>query len=84
MFGVYEAKWHKKLLMTYYCNKICRDFRGKGKFKKGNKRCDICKIYVKFKGFSCPCCGHRLQSRPKNKNRKIVHDKKTGLDKRRI
>lgn len=70
--------------MVYFCRKICKNFKGKGKFKKGNKRCIICEIYLKLDGFFCPCCGHRLQSRPKNKNRKEVHDKKTGLDKQRM
>jgi len=84
MFEIYGAKWNYRLLMTYNCRKICGKFKGSGKFRKGNKRCIICEIYLKFEGFYCPCCGHRLQSRPKNKIRKIVHDEKTGIDKRRI
>ena len=39
---------------------------GTGRYSTGQKRCQICEIYLKWDGFWCPCCGYRLRTRPRN------------------
>jgi len=39
---------------------------GTGRYSTGQKRCQICEIYLKWDGFWCPCCGYRLRTRPGN------------------
>jgi hypothetical protein len=40
--------------------------RGTGRYSIGQKRCQICELYLKWDGFWCPCCGYRLRTRPRN------------------
>jgi hypothetical protein len=39
---------------------------GTGRYAIGQKRCQICELYLKWDGFWCPCCGYRLRTRPRN------------------
>ncbi|MDQ3873466.1 MAG: hypothetical protein M3258_07655, partial [Thermoproteota archaeon] len=32
----------------------------------GQKRCQICEIFIKWDGLWCPCCGYRLRTKPRN------------------
>jgi len=32
----------------------------KGRYASGQKRCQICEIFLNWSGFWCPCCGYRL------------------------
>lgn len=62
--------------MVYYCSRKCKNYKGKGGYFKGNKKCTICKIFIKFNGYFCPCCGYRLKSKPRgSKGRKRLSQK---------
>jgi hypothetical protein len=37
-----------------------------GHYAKGHRRCHVCKIFIKWDGLWCPCCGYRLRTRPRN------------------
>ena len=37
-----------------------------GRYAVGQKRCQICEIFIRWDGFWCPCCGYRLRARPRN------------------
>ena len=37
-----------------------------GRYATGNKRCQICELFIKWNGLSCPCCGYRLRNRPRS------------------
>ena len=37
-----------------------------GRYAVGQKRCQICEIFIRWDGFWCPCCGYRLRTRPRN------------------
>lgn len=37
-----------------------------GHYQVGHKRCQICEIFIKWKGKSCPCCNYRLRATPRN------------------
>jgi hypothetical protein len=56
-----------------YCKGICvRHKAGRAKFKlgryeSGQKRCQVCQIFIKWdEGIWCPCCSHKLRSNPRN------------------
>ena len=58
------------------CKGICQRHKaikptGRGRYDAGQKRCQICSIFIKWEGFFCPCCGYRLRSRPRNKMYKL-------------
>jgi len=40
---------------------------GTGHYYIGQKRCQVCELFIKWDGFWCPCCGYRLRTRPRNK-----------------
>src|SRR5918911_1179608 len=39
---------------------------GSGRYASGQKRCQICEIFIKWDGLWCPCCGYRLRTKPRN------------------
>jgi hypothetical protein len=40
------------------------DGRGGG-YSIGQKRCQICNLFINWEGFSCPCCSMKLRTRPR-------------------
>lgn len=38
----------------------------KGRYASGQRRCQMCEIYMKWEGLWCPCCGYRLRTKPRN------------------
>jgi hypothetical protein len=39
---------------------------GAGRYSTGQKRCQICDIFIGWNGLFCPCCGYRLRTKPRN------------------
>jgi hypothetical protein len=39
---------------------------GAGRYAIGQKRCQVCEIFLKWDGLWCPCCGYRLRTKPRN------------------
>jgi hypothetical protein len=37
-----------------------------GRYATGQKRCQICELFIKWNGLSCPCCGNRLRNGPRS------------------
>jgi hypothetical protein len=53
------------------CKGICirhkaRKPVGVGRYVMGQKRCQICELFIEWPGLWCPCCGYRLRSKPRN------------------
>jgi len=53
------------------CKGICERYKstkpvGIGRYASGQKRCQICELFIKYDGLWCPCCGYRLRTRPRN------------------
>lgn len=53
------------------CKDICVRHRaqkpaGSGRYASGQKRCQVCEIFLKWDGLWCPCCGYRLRTKPRN------------------
>ncbi|QLH08137.1 hypothetical protein DSQ19_00325 [Candidatus Nitrosotenuis sp. DW1] len=59
------------------CNGMCYQHRvtkgspNKGKYRFGQKRCQVCDIYVTWEGLRCPCCNFMLRTKPRNTKFKI-------------
>lgn len=54
------------------CKNICEKYRAKkdrrsSYYIQGYKRCQICGIFINWKGTKCPCCQRQLRSKPHNK-----------------
>ncbi len=53
------------------CKGICIRYKaqkpvGTGRYASGQRRCQICEIFIKWEGLWCPCCGYRLRTKPRN------------------
>ena len=38
-----------------------------GRYASGQKRCQICEVFIMWPDMYCPCCGYRLRSKPRNR-----------------
>jgi hypothetical protein len=47
------------------CKGICVRHKASCSYNNGNKRCQICEIFIKWDGLRCPCCGYRLRNGPR-------------------
>jgi hypothetical protein len=53
------------------CSGICKRYQAfkpadGGRYRIGQKRCQICEIFINWDGLFCPCCGYRLRTKPRN------------------
>jgi hypothetical protein len=57
-----------------------------GRYATGNKRCQICEIFIKWDEILCPCCGCRLRVGPrlfKHKTKLRINEKQKEKDMQR-
>ncbi len=52
------------------CKGICHRYKAKWgtqkyRYVSGQKRCNVCELFVNWDGYHCPCCGILLRTRPK-------------------
>ena len=67
------------------CNGICHRYRAKkpqnaARYSAGQKRCQICGIYMMCEGWRCPCCNYRLRGKPRNSTYKRMYHECVGLE----
>jgi hypothetical protein len=48
------------------CKGICVRHKVSSRYSTGNKRCQVCELFIKWDGLWCPCCGYRLRTRPRS------------------
>ncbi len=53
------------------CKGICvryaaQNIVGGARYASGQRRCQICEIFIKWEGFRCPCCGCKLRLMPRS------------------
>ncbi|MEW6589379.1 MAG: hypothetical protein AB1299_09490 [Thermoproteota archaeon] len=53
------------------CKGICPRYKAQkpvkmGRYAAGQRRCQICEIFLKVDGLWCPCCGYRLRTKPRS------------------
>jgi len=51
------------------------------RYSTGQKRCQVCEIFLKWDGLWCPCCGYRLRTRPRNSKFKAELRARNEIDK---
>ena len=61
----------KEATVKMTCKGICIRHKaqkpvGSGRYASGQRRCQICEIFIKWDGLWCPCCGYRLRTKPRN------------------
>ena len=69
--SIYFFEDLKSLESSMSCKGICihhKSFSLPSRFRyiNGQKRCQICQVFIKWQGFWCPCCGFRLRGKPRN------------------
>jgi predicted amidophosphoribosyltransferase len=53
------------------CKGICIRHRAQrpsgsfGRYATGQKRCQVCSIFLRWDGLWCPCCGYKVRTRPR-------------------
>ena len=59
------------------CNGICiRHKADSNNYANGQKRCQICDLFMQWDGIFCPCCGYKLRNRPRNFSNTKLREKK--------
>ena len=58
------------------CKGICVYHKAKkesirGYYVSGQRRYQVCEIFIEWKGVWCPCCGSKLRTGPRNMKYKI-------------
>lgn len=36
------------------------------RYTSGQKRCQVCDIFIRWDGLRCPCCGYKLRVKPRS------------------
>lgn len=54
------------------CKNICIRYKAERpknlpRYILGQKRCQVCDIFITWDGHNCPCCSFRLRVRPRGK-----------------
>ena len=52
------------------CRGVCIKYKAKkpkteSRYANGQKRCQLCVLFVHWEGNWCPCCGYRLRNKPR-------------------
>ena len=56
---------------------------GLSRYLDGQKRCQICQIYIRWDGIWCPCCSTKLRIYPrerKYRNKIMLHARNSNLE----
>lgn len=38
-----------------------------GRYENGQKRCQVCEVFIQWEGLWCPCCNYKLRGKPRNR-----------------
>ena len=64
--------------MYMLCKGICsrhkaiRPKNGGMRYLGGQKRCQVCQLFIHWQGSYCPCCGYKLRVNPRNSKFKLT------------
>ena len=58
------------------CKGVCIRHKASSRYATGQKRCQVCELFVKWNGLSCPCCGYKLRTKPRNFSKTKVTEEK--------
>ena len=54
------------------CRGVCTSYKTMkpttnfSRYLNGQKRCQVCGIFIKWAGVRCPCCGYTLRTNPRS------------------
>lgn len=53
------------------CKGVCIRYKATkpvtgGRYAVGQRRCQLCEIFINWEGLWCPCCAYRLRTKPRN------------------
>ena len=54
------------------CKGVCHNYKaekksvGFSRYANGQKRCQMCSIFIQWEGLWCPCCGYKLRMTPRS------------------
>ena len=59
------------------CKGICHRYKARWttntlRYANGQKRCNVCEIFLSWDGYFCPCCGMLLRTRPRSMKGKSI------------
>jgi predicted amidophosphoribosyltransferase len=59
------------------CKGICSGYKAirpsnGQRYLIGQKRCQVCQIFIDWEGIFCPCCGYKLRVTPRNRKLKLT------------
>gem|GEM_PF-620560 len=80
-----KAKKFEVCEMTGYCIGTCVRYKARkpleiGRYAAGQKRCNLCEIFINSDGAFCPCCKRKLRSLPRSRKGKEKYlMQKSGL-----
>lgn len=66
--------------MHYSCKNKCKPYtvhhnvKGNHRYAAGQKRCNECRVFMICDGIYCPCCGHKLRTKPRNSNNRKQYE----------
>lgn len=60
-------------IISMTCKGICIRHKaakpaGLSRYAIGQRRCQVCDIFMVWESVFCPCCGYRLRTKPRNMN----------------
>ena len=58
------------------CKGVCIRHKASSRYATGQKRCQVCELFIKWNGLSCPCCGYKLRTKPRNFSKTKVTEEK--------
>jgi len=73
----------------YLCKGVCKKFKaeksfeGKSRYELGQKRCNVCELFLNYNDARCPCCSCKLRTNPRStKLRKSLQIQKESIKKK--
>ncbi len=62
-----------------YCKGICKKYVVKKpstgtRYSQGQKRCQMCLVFINYESSRCPCCSYLLRTRSRSKTSKQKHE----------
>ena len=49
-----------------------RPTNGGNRYLMGQKRCQVCQVFIYWQDSYCPCCGYKLRVNPRNSKFKLT------------
>jgi len=73
----------------YLCKGICKKFKAekqssdKSRYELGQKRCNVCALFINYNDARCPCCRCKLRTNPRStKLRRSLQIQKESIKKK--